>query len=83
MTDDATIERCSFVERIAPEPENDRPGLMRAFDEIVTGPIDSVHIERMADNFYWMVLVKGDETQRIVIAARNPKAIVVGMTEID
>lgn len=83
MADDDTIERCAFVERIAPEPENDRPGLMRAFDEIVTGPIDSVHIERMSDDLYWMVLVKGHEVQRIVIGAKNPKALVVARTEID
>lgn len=81
--DDTTIDRCSFVTRINPEPENDRPTYMRAFDEIVTGPVDGVHIERMSDDLYWMVITKGDESQRIVIGAAHGRAKVVARTEID
>lgn len=77
------IEKCEFVTRIAPEPENDRAGLMRAFDEIVTGPVDYVYIERMSDDLYWMVIGKGDEAQRIVIGSASRRAKVVARTELD
>lgn len=77
------IEKCDFVERIDPEPEHDSPQLMRAFNEIVTGPIDYVHIERMSDDLYWMVLTKGDQSQRIVIGSASGKAKVIARTEID
>lgn len=50
---DIKDELCSFIKSHNPEPENDRPGMMFAFDEIVTGPVDSVHIERMSDNSYY------------------------------
>lgn len=70
-----------FVKRIDPEPENDRPGFMPAFNELVTGPLDSVHIERMSDDLYWMVLVKGDDEQRIVIGSASGRAKVVARTE--
>lgn len=83
MADDPTIERCKFVKRIAPEPENDRPHLMRAFDEIVTGPVDSVHIERMSDSLYWMVICKGKRCQRIIIGSNTDRAKVVARTELD
>jgi hypothetical protein len=83
MPDDATIERCPFVTRINPEPENDKPELMRAFDEIVTGPVDSVHIERMSDDCYWMCIYKDGVGQRIIIAANNSRAKIVARTEMD
>lgn len=83
MPDDDTIERCAFVKRIEAEPENDRPSFMRAFDEIVTGPVDYVHIERMSDDLYWMVIGKGDDAQRIVIGSASGKAKVIARTEID
>ena len=73
----------SFVTRIEPEPENDRPGWMRAFDEIVTGPLDYVHIERMDDGCYWMVLVKGEDEQRIIIASATGRAKIIARTEAD
>lgn len=77
------IEKHDFVTRIEPEPEHDKPGLMRAFDEIVTGPLDSIHIERMSDDLYWMVLCKGGECQRIIIGSASGKAKVIARTEID
>jgi hypothetical protein len=79
-----TIEVCSVVTRIEPEAETSlKPGLMPPFDEIVTGPVDSVHIERMDDGLYWMVICKGDECQRIVIGSTSGRAHVVARTEID
>jgi len=66
------------------EPENDRPGLMHAFDEIETGPLESVHIERMDDGCYWMALYKNkDQRQVVVISATNPRAKIVARTESD
>lgn len=76
-------ELCSFVLSHNPEPENDRPGFMHAFDEIVTGPVDSVHIERMDDGSYWMCIYKGDEGQRIMISAVNSRAKIVARAEIN
>lgn len=71
-----------IVKAVQWEPENDKPGLMRAFDEIVTGPLDSVHIERMSDGTYWMALYKnGEDRQVVVISANNPRAQIVARTE--
>lgn len=81
MTD--PIEKCDFVKRIEPEPEHDRPHHMRAFDEIITGPLDYVHIERMSDDLYWMVLCKDGQCQRIIIGANNGRSKIVARTEID
>lgn len=76
-------ETASFVKRIEREPENDKPGLMKAFDEIVTGPVDAIHIERMDDGLYWMAIYKGDESQRIVIGSASGRGKVVARTERD
>lgn len=80
---DIKDELCSFVTSHNPEPENDKPGLMHAFDEIITGPVDSVHIERMTDGSYWMCIYKGDEGQRIMISAVSSRAKIVARTEIN
>lgn len=77
------IKLHDFIEGAAWEPENDRPGLMCAIDELVSGPIDSFHIERMDDGLYSIELCKGDQTQRIVIAAVNPRAKIVARTEAE
>lgn len=71
----------NIVERVEWEPENDEPRKMRAFDEIVTGPVDSIHIERMDDGLYWMGIYKGDERQVVVIGAKNLRAKVIARTE--
>lgn len=72
-----------IVRRVKWEPENDKPGLMKAFDEIVTGPLDSVHIERMADGIYWMAFYKnGEDRQVVVISATNPRGKIVARTEV-
>ena len=78
-----TIDVCSFVIRIDPEPENDKPTYMAAFNEIVTGPVDSVHIERLSDDLYWMLIMKDGIGQRIVIGSASGKSKVVARTEID
>jgi hypothetical protein len=72
-----------FVTRIDPEPHHDRPGFMDAFNEIVTGPVDQVHIERMSDDLYWMLITKGDQSQRIVFGSASGKAKVIARTEIE
>jgi hypothetical protein len=79
----AEIEVHDFITRIEPEPENDKPGWMQAFDEIVTGPLDSIHIERMSDDTYWMVLCKGECSQRITFASASGRAKIVGRTEAE
>lgn len=80
---DIKDELCSFVTSHNPEPEHDKPELMHAFDEIVTGPVDMVHIERMTDGSYWMCIYKGDEGQRIMISAVNPRAKIIARTELN
>ena len=77
------IEVWDFVTRVNPEPENDKPGLMKAIDEVVTGPLDSFHIERMDDGTYWMALSKGENRQVIVISSATLRAKVVARTEAD
>jgi hypothetical protein len=77
------INAHDFIKRIEPEPENDRPNLMPAFDEIVTGPLDYVHIERMDDGCYWMVLVRGEDQQRVIFASASGRAKIVARTEAD
>ena len=61
----------TFVNRVAWEPENDKPGLKRAIDEIVTGPVDSVHIERMDNGEYWMSITKGTRQQIVIFHSRG------------
>lgn len=77
------LETCSFVTRVEPEPHHDKPGLMEAFDEIVTGPVDSIHIERMSDDCYWMCIYKGEEAQRIIISTKSGRGLIVARTELD
>jgi hypothetical protein len=72
-----------IVNRVEWEPEHDKPGLMRAIDEIVSGPIDSFHIERMSDGLYWMALNKGDVRQVIVISAVSSRGKIIARTESD
>jgi len=76
-------ELCSFVLQADPEPEHDDPRLMHAFNEIVTGPVDCVHIERMSDGSYWMCIYKGKEGQRIMISAVSKRGKIVARTEIN
>ncbi len=61
----------SFIERVEYEPENDKPHLKPAFDELLSGPVDSVHIERMDDGCYWMALNKGDKRQIVTFGSRG------------
>lgn len=77
------IPVCDFVTRVAPEPQNDKPGLMDAFDEIVTGPVDSIHIERMSDDHYWMLITKGDQRQRVTFSTASGRGKVIARTEVE
>ncbi len=72
-----------FVIRMKPEPDHDGPHLMAAFDEIVIGPNDGIHIERLDDNMYWMAVSKGGKDQRIVISSITGRAKIVARTEAD
>ena len=83
MSNTEKIDICDFIARIEPEPHHDKPGLMRAFDEFVAGPVDYIHMERMSDDLYWMVITKGDQRQRFVIGSASGKAKVIARTEID
>jgi hypothetical protein len=78
-----TISTHPFVTRVEPEPEHDKPNLLPAIDELVTGPLDSFHIERMTDDTYWMALNKGDIRQVIVISSVSGRAKIVARTEAD
>ena len=64
---------CKFVKRVQREPENDKPGQIMAIDEIVTGPVDCVHVERMDDNSYWIGIYKGKECQAVWITSARAK----------
>jgi hypothetical protein len=79
----STMDKQDFILRVELEPENDKPGFMKAFDEIVTGPLDSVHIERMSDDLYWMSLEKDGRRQIVVIGSASGKAKVIGRSEAD
>ena len=73
-----------FITRVEWEPENDKPDLMgNAIDEIVTGPLDYVHIERMHDGCYWMALGKGGARQIVVILSESEQSKIVARTEAD
>lgn len=61
--------------------EQDKPGYNPIFDEIVTGPVDSIHIERMTEQGYWMSITRGDETIAIWFAAANNRSHVNGRFE--
>ena len=65
-----------IVTRVKWEPENDKAGLMRAVDEIVTGPLTSLHLERMSDGSYWIGLCNGEAHQVIFISSLRDAKIV-------
>lgn len=72
-----------WVKRWTPEPEHDKPTLKTAFDEIVIGPNDGVHIERLCDTIYWMAVHKGEDQQIIIFSSVSGRAAIVGRTEAD
>lgn len=69
-----------FIRRLAPEPEHDRPGFKPAFDELVTGPVDGIHIERLDTGLYWMSITKGGVRQIVTFGTRR-NALLVARTE--
>jgi len=74
-------DKAPWIDRIEWEPDNDKPGQKRAFDEIVASNVD-VHIERMDDGMYWMAISKGSERQFVIFStARNAK--IYGRTEAE
>jgi hypothetical protein len=58
-----------------------QPGLKPVFDEIVTGTIDSVHIEQMDDGLYWMALNKGEKRLVITFSSVSGRAAIAGRFE--
>ena len=67
----------------ARDVKHDRSGLKPTFDEIVTGPVDSIHIEQLGDSTYWMGIYKGDERLVVVFSAKNGRAHVAGRFELE
>jgi hypothetical protein len=70
MTDHKTHE---FITRIEwdEDADADARGEAPCFDEIVTGPVDMVHIERMSDGHYWMAIYKGDKRQVVIFHTQD------------
>ena len=60
-----------FIEKIERELENDNPGMMTAVDEIITGAVDTVHLERMDNGCYWLGICKGNQRQVVVFSTRG------------
>lgn len=63
--------------------QHDRNGWMPRFDEVVTGAVDSIHIEQMSDQTYWMAICKGDERLVVVFSSNNLKAHIAGRFELE
>ena len=63
--------------------QHDRQGWMPRFDEVLTGPVDSIHIEQMSDQTYWMGIYKGDERLVVVFSSQNLKTHVAGRFELE
>lgn len=61
-----------FVTRIEEESQHSAEG-WTGIDEIVTGPVDCVHIERMDSGCYWIGIYKGKERQ--VVFLRSSRKI--------
>lgn len=57
---------------------DDQSGMKPKFDEIVTGPVDSVHIEQLSDQSYWMGIHRGGERLVVTFSAKNGRAHVAG-----
>ena len=67
----------------ARDVQEDKCGFKSLFDEIVTGPVDSVHIEQMSDNLYWMAIYKGDQRLVVTFSTKNGQAHVAGRFELE
>lgn len=84
MTDTHTTPDCEdggwYVVR---DIQRDQPKLMPRFDEIVTGPVDSVHIEQLSDQLFWMAIGKGAERLVVTFSSLNMRAHVAGRFEQD
>ena len=61
--------------------QHDRQGWMPRFDEVVTGPVDAIHIEQLSDETYWVGISKG--TERLVIVFSSSKSHITGRFELE
>lgn len=68
---------------VARDVQHDRKGFKPTFDEIVTGPVDSIHIEQLSDELYWMAIYKGDERLVVTFASKNMRSHVAGRFELE
>lgn len=73
------IAQRDFIRRIEWEPEHGEG----AFSEMVTGPVDMVHIERMDDGCYWMGIYKDGKRQVVRLGANNDESCIYAATEVD
>jgi hypothetical protein len=63
--------------------QTNQRGLMPTFDEIVTGPVDAIHIEQLSDQTYWMGICKGSERLVVVFSSKGGRAHVTGRFEVE
>lgn len=54
-----------------------RPDDCGLFDEMVTGPVDMVHLEMMDEGVLWICLYRGEERQVVWAQARKGKQLEV------
>lgn len=83
------MDKHPWIDRVEWEPEYDKPGQQRAFDEIVASNVD-IHIERMSDGCYWMGIYPAGSMKKVGISDRQVVtfytrrgALVVGTTEAE
>jgi hypothetical protein len=81
MKAELTSENGGWYE--ARDVQQNRQGLMPIFDEIVTGPVDSIHIEQLSDTSYWMAIEKDGARLIVTFSARNGRAHVAGRFELE
>lgn len=63
--------------------QRNRSGLKPTFDEIVTGPVDSIHIEQLSDELYWMAICKGGDRLIVTFSSKNMRSHIAGRFELE
>ncbi len=63
--------------------EFDKPWVKPRFDELVTGPVDSIHIEHLDETMIWMAIRKGKERQIVIFSTPNGRSTVEARTEAE
>jgi hypothetical protein len=81
MGDSIKTERGDWWE--ARDVHEDKPEFKPLFDEILTGPVDSVHIEQMSESHWWMAIYKGDRRLVVTFSSKNHRAHVQGRFELE